>query len=280
MRSDRHLSYAVATAAAAAFFSHVPSASAVPLGNLFDDPAGTNLFDAVATDTYGAQADTGDLGVEVAQLGGLEIPVAIAPGVFFDFANAGGNFQSFSPILNDAAYTNGTSFGSIRTTNVPDSNFYDGQKVEDGIGMHANAFVTFDLNDLRAAGGTDFGQFTGEGGINDDGAAGVARAIVLVSDATSVLAGYINGQQVDVGESGGVYSFTGTVPGELVGTQTAQFTVPLNSSAAYLTLVTTSGADHGSDQTVFSEPQLSLVPEPTSLALLALGAGLLRRRRA
>ena len=287
MRVQSILSTA-ATAAALVVLSQAPLASAqtVPLSNLFDDPAGTSLNDAIASDAFGVPAEVGDLGIEVAQdtTAGQQ---TIAPGIVFDFTNVGGGAGSFTnqatPIINDAAYSAGGGYGSIQTTGAP-LPVYNQVKIEDGIGMHANALVTFNLNELRTAGGagTDFSQFTGEGGLNDDAAtAGSVHAVVLVSDATGVVAGYVNGQQVTVAQSGGVYSFTGTIPAPFMGASTAQFTVPLTSSSAFLTLATTQATgDIGSDQAVFSGAQLTVIPEPASLGLLALGGlSLLARRR-
>src|SRR5687767_6898547 len=113
------LSGAAAVAAAAVMLSQSPAASAqqtVPLGNLFDDPAGTGLAAAIATDTYAEDADTGDLGVQTVLVGGLDAAsVAIAPGINFNFANVGGGGASFTPIQNDSAYFTAV----IRTTGTP-----------------------------------------------------------------------------------------------------------------------------------------------------------------
>src|SRR5688572_14539029 len=95
------------TAFAALVLAHTPSASAatVPLGNLFDDPAGTGLAAAVASDTYAEDAEATDLGIETVLLGGLDAAsVAIAPGINFNFSNAGGGGGFFTPIQNDSAY--------------------------------------------------------------------------------------------------------------------------------------------------------------------------------
>jgi hypothetical protein len=281
---------AAATAAASVVLSQGPSASAqtVPLGNLFDDPAGTDLSTAIASDTFGAAAEVGDLGLEVVQRGGLGGPVTIAPNVSFDFLGAGGNTPEFSAILNDSPYFAGGGNGSIRTTGQP-MPVYGNAKVEEGIGMHANSLITFDLNEVRTAGGLGGGEFTftADGGLNDDavGAAASVRAVVIVSDANGVLAGYVNGQQVDVSNNGGTWSFSGAVPAELLGNTggpyTALFNIPVPEGAAWLTLATTSGPDgHSNDQAVFAEAQLALVPEPAALGLLALGGlGLMARRR-
>jgi hypothetical protein len=279
----------VATAAVAvAVLANSRSASAqtVPLGNLFDDPAGTGLAAAVASDTYAEDAEATDMGVETVLVGGLNAAsVAIAPGINFNFANVGGGADSFTPIQNDSAYftavirTTGTAMNAnTQPGDIPDE--------EQGIGMHANALITFNLDEIRTAGAFDAGtllSFTGEGGLNDDtNANSSVRSIALVSDGTGVLAGYINGQAVAVTQDGGGnYVFSGTVPAELTGVGNAPaFDVPLAPGARFLTLAMTSGLSIDSDQAVFSMAQLNVVPEPAALGMLALGGfGLLARGR-
>src|SRR5688500_16648678 len=73
-------------------------AQTIPLGNLFDDPTGTDLTTAIATDTYGAAADTGDVGV-FAVGNTLNQPVQIAPFQMFNFVSAGGGAGTADPVM-------------------------------------------------------------------------------------------------------------------------------------------------------------------------------------
>ena len=258
----------------------------IPLGNLFDDPnVGVTLAAAIASDTYHARAEATDLGVELVQGGALGAPVVIAPGITFNLANVGGNNWDVGGWPSNDTYRDNFSL-AIRTQGYL-STPYPTTKVEDGIGMHANELLTFDLDEIRTAGSfpghTGFG-FLAKAGINDDvyGEADAdIRAVVIVSDATAPLAGYVNGQLVAITQTGGVYSFTGTIPGKLFADGVfVDFDVPVPGSAKYLTLATTScepwaAFDHG----VFSGARL-VVPEPATLILFGLGGlAVLRYRR-
>ena len=80
----------------------------IPLGNLFDDPKLTDLVTAISTDTYGASADTTDLGIaafgtNLGDHGGTG--TVIAPGVSFNFGNVGGADNSNGePVINDSTF--------------------------------------------------------------------------------------------------------------------------------------------------------------------------------
>ena len=83
----------------------VASAVVIPLGNLFDDPKLTPLATAITSDTFAATGDATDLGVQTVIDGGLNVPVVIAPGITFDFSNAGGSAGgAFGDFRNDSAY--------------------------------------------------------------------------------------------------------------------------------------------------------------------------------
>ncbi len=232
----------------------------VALSNLLDDSAGTPLVDAIATDTFGASANTNDLGVYAVIAGSLNSSQTIAPGVSFDLSNAGGGSSSAGNPGNDVLRAG--DLRAIRTTGAGPVG--SNQKIEDGIGIHANGLLTFDLGEIRAAGNflnTD-GYFTARGGVNDTAAPsnGSVRTIAILSDsAGNVLGGYINGQRVEVSQQGGTWSFSGAVPGSLSGSgdnRFAQFAFGVPAEAAYLTLAATGGSSIDSDHAVFSGASL------------------------
>lgn len=227
----------------------------VALGNLFDDPKGTSLDVAIASDTYQAEGEPSDLGVYTVIDGSLNVGQTIAPGVNFDLSSIGGGSASAGSPSNDTYRSN--SNVAIRTTG---SSSVPSTKVEDGIGMHANGLITFDLGELRAAGGFlgTNGYFTARAGLNDTAApgGGSLRTIAILSDsAGNVLVGYVNGQAVEVVNTGGVWSFTGTFPSSVNSTANrrfAQFAFGVPEEASYLTLAATSSGSIGSDHAVFS----------------------------
>lgn len=231
----------------------------IPLDNLFDDPKGTPLADAIASDAYQAEGDAGDLGVYTVIDGGLNSAKTIAPGVSFNLSSAGGGNNAVGGRPSNDTFRS-SSTGAIRTLGtsvVPD------EKVEDGIGMHADELITFDLDELRTAGGFlgDAAYFTARSGLNDTaGNSGSIKTIVLLSDSNGqVLAGYVNGQLVEVSNSGGTWSFTGSQPGTLSGSGDNRFApiaVAIPPEAAYLTLAGTSNGAANSDHAVFSNARL------------------------
>jgi hypothetical protein len=261
---------------------------AIPLSNLFDDAKGTALAAAVASNTYQAGATNADLGVERVIDGNLNVAQFITPNLQFNLASAGGNSfvvaggpgnDTFRDISANAIVTRG--FNATTGTTL----------VEDGIGMHANELITFDLAEIRDAGGlggTDL-NFLARAGVNDSAATnGSIRSIVIVSDAAgNILTALVNGVAVPLTSAAGVFSFNGALPAELtaLGNNYVDYNLLLGSDARYLTLAFTSGADAGSDHGVWSGARLTfnqiLIPEPASLSLLSLASlTLLRRRRA
>lgn len=251
----------------------------IPLGNLFDDPAGVSLSSAVAIDKFGAAASAKSLGVDrVVQGWGKE--TAIASGIQFDFTQLGSDGSSHGGVINDGW----DATGGIRT--LGQSFPSNARRTEQGIGMHANALITFDLDALRQAGLLPADQrfvFRADrAGLNDDtfgGSGPSAHLAAIVSRPhrkkdvyDGILAGYINGKSVQVAENDRMYYFSGTIPPHLKADGVfATFEVPIPADAKYLTLVST-GAGTGagdntinSDHTVFSGARLELDPPPAAI---------------
>lgn len=230
----------------------------VPLGNLFDDSSGAILASAVTTDPFRSTARPNGLGVHrIAQ--GWGKSTQIAEGIQFDFGPLGSDSRQHGDITNDGWSVE----GGIRTT---------GQRcaanigrTEQGIGMHANALITFDLDELRKAGqllpSVPAKFVVDRAGLNDDslGANSSVHIAVLVSKAPnqrnvfdSIIAGYINGQPHRVSENDTVYAFADPVPEPLRSDgRFTSFEVPLSEEARYLTIVVT-GAQISEDENTIS----------------------------
>lgn len=253
----------------------------IPLGNLFDDPPGVSLSSAVSIDKFLTAASDKSLGVErVVQ--GWGRTTQIANEIHFEFTQLGSNGSSHGAVINDGW----DATGGIRTLGQPCASTLP--KTEQGIGMHANALITFDLDKLRQAGLLPADQrfvFRADrAGLNDDvfgGSTPSAHLAVIVSRPhrkqdvyDGIIAGYVNGQPVKVDENDRVYYFGGEIPAPLKANGVfAKFEVPIPAEAKYLTLVSTgagSGADGNSinsDHTVFSGARLELDPLPAATAV-------------
>ena len=246
----------------------------VPLGNLFDDKAGTSLAAALVSDRFKAVATAASLGVDRVTAGWGNV-AQIAAGIRFHFIHLGSDDRSHGAIVNDAWGKQ----GGIRTLGQ-DSPANLG-RTEQGIGMHANALITFDLDEIRRAGllpaDQKFVFKVDRAGINDDifgSDASVHIAVILskphskpeVYDA--ILAGYVNGRRQKVEENDKEYYFAGPLPPPLQADgKYVQFTIPVSPAARYLTLVTTgAGAPTANsincDHSVFSGVRLELDPLP------------------
>ena len=250
----------------------------VPLGNLFDDKAGTSLEAAIGSDRFKSVASANSLGVDRISAGWGNV-AQISPGVRFHFIHIGSSSNKHGQIVNDAWNTD----GGIRTIGRrAGSNL---GRTEQGIGMHANALITFDLDEIRKAGLLSADQAfvfkVDRAGLNDDsfgvGVSSVHTAVVLskphskpeVYDA--IIAGYVNGRKQKVAENDKQYYFAGELPPPLKGDgKYASFNVPVPAEARFLTLVTT-GADHpddnpiNSDHSVFSGARLEMTPVPAAI---------------
>ncbi len=223
------------------------NAPSIPLGNLFDDSANTRLTDAVVTDSYRAIAEAADLGVDSVRLGGTSTFNLDAAGLIpFNFTNVGWqNEQPAAPPTNDA-HRPGIGDASIRTTRESSpvsTNF----RIEEGIGIHANGLVTFDLNEIRKAGGYDpsqpFRLIIDKAGLNDTGPVGTIRNLVLVSSSNSVLSGFINGQAMTIVNTAGTLSYGGTIPAAQTSSTFSSYDVNLPGNARYLSLAISGAGD-------------------------------------
>ena len=253
----------------------------IPLGDLFDDPPGVSLSSAISIDKFAVAASENSLGVDrVVQGWGRQ--AQIAPDLQFDFSKLGSDGNSHGGVMNDGW----DASGGIRTAGKPaPSNL---PRTEQGIGMHANALVTFDLDELRQAGllpsDQQFVFRADRAGLNDDvfgGGTPSAHLAVIVSRPhrkkdvyDGILAAYVNGQPIKISENDRVYYFGGDIPAPLKADgHFATFNVPVPAEARYLTLVATgagTGADGNSinsDHTVFSGARLELMPLPTASAV-------------
>lgn len=257
----------------------------IPLGNLFDDVAETSLGDALDSDQFGGTADATDLGVDrVVQGWGTE--TEIAGGIKFDFQSVGSGRETHGLVLNDAWGENGgiRTLGQAFPANSP--------KTEQGVGLHANALVTFDLTEIRKAGGlppTQTFAFRSErAGINDDalGSDAGVHLLVIVSRTTGdaaqkVIAAYVNGAPVEVKFQDGKFAVSGIIPSPLKANgQFANFQVPIPAEAQFVTLVAT-GAAMGpggnpinSDHAVFSGARLDFEAPTVTVAQLGRAAPL------
>ena len=248
-------------------------AGIIPLGNLFDDSANVSLDAAVKTDKFSAVANANRLGVDrVAQ--GWGERTKIAPDVDFDFRKLGSSSHSYGSIVNDGWQAG----GGIRTQGKQGSS---GKRLEQGIGMHANALVTFDLDEIRKAGllpsDQKFQFKVDRAGINDDalGSNGSSHLAVIVSRphkdkavSDAILASYVNGKPVEVDVDDFTYYFSGN-PGEPLRAngKFASFEIPIPPEAKHITLVSTGAGEPAdnpisSDHAVFSGARLELDPLP------------------
>ena len=251
----------------------------IPLGNLLDDPAGTGLATAIASDAFQAQAAVGDLGVDfvTSDLSGSLTAISTT-GDTFDFTNLGGESVTFGGgATNDSIFNDGLLRG-IRTTGIRSGPGEVAGKVEDGLGLHSNNLITFDLDEIRSAGGISSSSplvfTTANAGINDTEQIDPDPSVYLIallSDGSNILAGYVNGVLTSIDSSGTPF-FDGVIGAPLIGDGVfTAFNVPLPPNVRFLTLATTSAGDGEiDDHGVFSDAKLTVVPEPSTLALAAI----------
>lgn len=249
----------------------------IPLGNLFDDAKGASLANALASDTFRAAANESNLGVaRVAQ--GWGQSTSIATGINFDFLSLGSDDRSHGAIINDGWDATGgiSTKGKSANSKLP--------RTEQGIGMHANALVTFDLNEIRRAGLIPVDRpltlKIDRAGLNDDvfgsGTASVHLAVIVSkpqsqdSEFDSVLSATLNGQQAKVVENDGSYYFAGPLPEPMTANgKFFEVNLKLPVEAQFVTLVTTGAGKPddnsiSSDHAVFSGARLEYEPPVTA----------------
>jgi hypothetical protein len=270
--SDEHIAFdnkkfrsPRADSAAAVWDMQLAPADVIPLGNLFDDPRRSSLASAIETDTFCATPEIDDLGVERV-LHGREGLKQIAPMIWFDASNLGWEDAPLGEIGNDVwGVIDGGSTGGIRTrgSRVDPAE----PKIEDGIGVLLNVLITFDLDEIRAAGGPQQGRefefVCDRAGINDD-CAGDERAsvqmAVLVSNSRGVQTANVNGAEARVADHKDVWSVVSPIGKPLrADGQFAQFRVKVPADARYLTLLASSAGDGGfADHAVWSGARLEV----------------------
>jgi hypothetical protein len=252
----------------------------IPLGNLFDDSKGVPLESALASDKYGAVAEITDLGVHLVSYG-WGTRIKIGPEIDFSFAQIGSDNNKHGSVTNDGWLDR----SAISTTGKLPAN--NGKRHEQGIGMHSNALITFDLDEIRRAGlmpdDQKFRFRVDRAGMNDD--VGVAEtssgyAAVVVSKRhkdknvmDAIIGGYVNGKKMEITFSDFTYNFTGAIPAPLKADGNfAEFDIEIPADAQYITLVTTGAGEPvgntiNSDHMVFSGVRIEMSPLPeTKLA--------------
>ena len=253
---------------------------AIPLSNLFDDDGETSVGAAIVTDQYAAVAEEHDLAIERVRHG-WGARAEIAPGIEFDFANLGSDSTGFGQVVNDGWNTAGgiQTRGEKRAENAG--------RAEDGIGMHANMLITFNLAELRKAGGLEANQafefLCDRAGLNDTvfgNTAASAHVAVLVGRSSGdkrLISAHVNGQAVATRSQEGAYRCEGEKFEPLhADGKYARFEVAIPGDAAWLTLVTTGAADGtspnsiNSDHTVFSGARLEFATGSAALARLGV----------
>jgi hypothetical protein len=245
------------------------------LGNLFDDAADVPLEKAMRTDTFQATAEVGDLGVELV-LYGTDAVKQLSPSCRFDLSALGWQEAFCGSIANDCwtVVEPAERTGGIRTIGLGLA--LDAPKTEEGIGMHANAAITFDLAAIRAAGNlknAPLAFICDRAGINDN-SYGISIASVhmaaVASDLKGVVAASVDGEHVKTECHDGTWRITSPIGRPLRGDgRFVPFRITLPITTKYLTLIAASAGDvHGFDHAVWSGARLVVEAAPTPATIL------------
>ncbi|MEL6108938.1 MAG: family 16 glycoside hydrolase [Planctomycetota bacterium] len=231
----------------------------IPLGNLFDDPKGTPLRAAIRTDTLGAVATGNSLGIERVVRGEETLGTTheLAPGVMMNLASLGWCDMSSRGVINDSwcPYT-------LRPIQTRERDATRGEVGEQGIGLQACQFVTFEIDEIRVAGrlsARELAFVADRVGVNwdqpDDSEVNLA---VVFSDGTTVTGAWVNGNEVDVQIENGVASLGDELPRHAWRFSPVRFFCPLEDSTRYMTLISSAPSDARlqSAQGVFSGARL------------------------
>jgi len=247
-----------------------PFRGAIPLGNLFDDRRPFILAEAVATDAYGAIPDRDHLGIERVYAGDIAVR-EIAPGIRLDLSSIGWMGKEYSQPMNDVTCLEGSRLGAPIQT-VGQKLASNDAKIEDGIGMHANSLITFNLKEIRDAGALEdvpLRFVCDRFGLNDDArevGGGSVHCLLVISDSTSIMSASLNGVAIPTKLEANTFHLAGQPTKAFTPTsKPATCDIPLPAEARYLTLAVTSAGDGiGYDHGVWSGARLLPVIEQSS----------------
>lgn len=259
---------------------YIAEPGVIPLGNQFDDKKGTPLKTSITSDRFRAVATNNSLGVNrVVQ--GWGDSANIADGIRLNLKLLGSDSQTHGTVSNDAW---SSESGGIRTEGK--KCISDSPRTEQGIGMHANALITFDLDEIRKAGlipAQNTMRFrVDRAGINDDaiGQGGRVHMAVVISKPhtdksryDAIIAAQLDGKTAKIIENDTVYYFEGELPKPLVADgKYSSFDLPVPPNARYVTMIVTGAGEPGeentinSDHAVFSNVRLEYQPTDAQIA--------------
>ncbi len=221
------------------------------LGNLFDDAKGTPLDEALRTDRLRATPTLGTLGVYGVTYGGNTV-VAITPEVTLDLENLGWGGNIAPHLIANDAWKDSEAFGpagGLRLDGEPMG--LNEPRMHDGIGMHADALVTFDLDEIRAAGHLEHSKLEfrcDRGGINDSGLdgqdLGTIHLLALVSTKTGRVRGWVDGEAAEMTKQIHQWRMTSAIGKPLrPGGPYFSLRIPLEPEDKYLTLISACAGD-------------------------------------
>lgn len=242
----------------------------IPLGNLFDDWPNVTLEEAVATDTYAAYPEIGRLGVVRLMVGGADIQ-EIGLHTRFDLTSVGWTKDYFKWCANDAYIANEARPHEQPIRTLGHNRDLKPGKVEDGIGMHANGLITFDLDIIREAGklqDVPLRFVCDRAGINDprsEDRLGSVNMLVLLSNQQGVQRAILDGEPVSVACTSNVWHLRDRPTSYLKPKQFVSLDIPLPPNTRYLTLLVAEAVDGlTGDEAVWSGARLVVVEGTSS----------------